>query len=122
MKSLSPHLARAISDNASIMKARSCSVALVRCSPSTAIGVSHESQSSIVNLNGWVNVAYHGVYSFNSHKSHFAMRQGFSRLACRRQEFVALQRSGIANKRASTFTQSSEEVADGRERRCTGAA
>src|SRR5713226_8345985 len=94
MNSLSAHLARALSDSASIMKLRSCSVARVRCSPSTAIGVSHESQSSIVNLNGWVNVAYHGVYSFNSHKSHFAMRQGFSRLARRRQEFEALQING----------------------------
>src|SRR6266849_8168830 len=99
MNSPSPHLLRAISDSASIMKARSCSVAAARCSPSTAIGVSHESQSSIVNLNGWVNVAYHGVYSFNSHKSHFAISQGFSRFARRRQDLaqvrlVALQING----------------------------
>src|SRR6266481_2915473 len=120
MNSPSPHLLRAISGSASIMKARSCSVAAARCSPSTAIGVSHESQSSIVNRNGWVNVAYHGVYSFNSHKSHFAMRQGFSRLARRRQEFVALQINGLHV--YSGCEDASEEVADGRERRCTGAA
>src|SRR5271163_2342356 len=56
-----PHLARATADNTSIIKAFSASVASLRWSPRTAIGVSHESQSRIVNLNGWTNWQYRWV-------------------------------------------------------------
>src|SRR5665213_1946189 len=73
MNSPSPYFDRATSDSASTMNARSSTVGSLRCSPSTAIGVSQESQSSIVKRNGWVKLAYHGVYSFNSQRSHLAM-------------------------------------------------
>src|SRR5580698_10386634 len=73
MNSPSPYFDRATSDSASTMNARSSAVGSFRCSPSTAIGVSHESQSRIVKRKGWVKLAYQGVYSFNSHRSHLAM-------------------------------------------------
>src|ERR1700688_2504637 len=73
----SPNLARATADSASIMIARSTSVAVARCSPRTAIGVSHESQSRMANATGWTNRAYCCVYSRNSHSSHLAMVQQY---------------------------------------------
>src|SRR2546428_11131227 len=73
MNSPSPYFERATSDSASTMKTRSSAVGSARCSPRTAIGVSHESQSRMVKRKGCVKLAYQGVYSFNSHKSHLAM-------------------------------------------------
>jgi hypothetical protein len=73
MNSPSPYLLRPIKLSASIMKVRSSAVGVFLCSPSTTMGVSHESQSSNVNLNGNVKLAYQGVYSFKSHKSHLTI-------------------------------------------------
>src|SRR5579864_6448110 len=73
IKPSAPYFLPATSANAATMNSRSSSVGVVRWSPSTAIGVSQESQSSSVNRNGRVKRAYQGVYSVNSQRSHFAM-------------------------------------------------